>query len=218
MKKLCKSRGLLPALLMVALLAACGGGGGNNAGNETPTSPGSSAANETPTTPAVSAEDDRPASADFFDILASDTHSLKGTSGGYTVETFYKDGMSAMRVEDSDGRVGRMIQRDGKDYAIDDDERTILIFDADEPSGTLPSASLAYVASGESEFEGKTLPYDEYATADGVRVWLFMDGNSLAGLRSFDDGESSDMVILSLDKNVPDGVFDLPEGYTEMEQ
>ena len=199
MKKLYKLQGLLPALLVLALLAACGGGGGgagdaNSGGNNT--------------------EPDKPASADFFDILASGTYSLKGTSEGYKIEAHYKDGMSAMTIEDSDGYAGRMIHRDGKDYAIDDAARTILIFDADDPGGTLPSASLAYVASGESEFDGKTLPYDEYA-ADGARTWLFMDGNSLVGMRIFDDDEPGDMVILSLDKNVPDGVFDLPQGYAE---
>ncbi|MCL2095536.1 MAG: hypothetical protein FWH10_01375 [Oscillospiraceae bacterium] len=187
MMKLYKFRGLLLILLTAALLAGCSGDG-------------------------------KPASADIFDTLTGDTYHLKGTFGGITMEAYCKDGMTAMIIEDSSGDVTRMINRDGKNHGINDAERLMYIYEADEPpSVALPSADLAYVVSGESDFNGKTLPYDEYSDGGEVKVWLFIDGNSLAGLRILEDGESNDITILILDKNVPDGVFDLPEGYDETE-
>jgi hypothetical protein len=69
--------------------------------------------------------------------------------------------------------------------------------------------------SGTAEFNGKSLPYQEYTDPSGDKAQYFTDGDKLAGVRSATAGVNVDIVILELDQNVPDNVFDMPSGYTQ---
>ena len=70
-------------------------------------------------------------------------------------------------------------------------------------------------SSGKSEFDGKLLPYEEYTNEDGFKTQYFLSGDSLAGVRSVGSDFVSEMVILELDQNIPDEIFEIPAGYEE---
>jgi hypothetical protein len=73
--------------------------------------------------------------------------------------------------------------------------------------------------SGTARFNGKNLPYEEYSIAGESRVksQFFMDGNNPVGIRTITGGQTIDMIILALDQNVPNSVFEIPAGYQRIE-
>ena len=92
-----------------------------------------------------------------------------------------------------------------------------------DPTGNSPeepvrTAGMIVTGSGTARFNGKNLPYEEYSTrGSDVKVQLFLDGNNLAGMRTITGENTIDMIILALDQNVPNNVFDIPTGYQKIE-
>jgi hypothetical protein len=72
--------------------------------------------------------------------------------------------------------------------------------------------------SGTARFNGKNLPYEEYsAKGSDVKFQFFLDGNKPAGFRTIAGKETFDTIILALDQNVPNNVFEIPSGYRKVE-
>ena len=156
----------------------------------------------------------------FFKLFGSGTYHMKArmTDGGGTIsemESFMKGGMMATAVT-AQGESSRMIFKDNKMYMIMDAAKTVMILPAmnASQSGGVETAGMKLTGSGTAVFGGKSLPYEEYRDPQGNRAQYFLDGTKLAGIRNIaNGGETTDLVILVLDQNVPNNVFDIPNGY-----
>ena len=72
---------------------------------------------------------------------------------------------------------------------------------------------MSKTGDGTAEFNGKNYSYEEYSNDEGDKVWYFMDGKDLVGIRNINDGVNIDIIILAIDQNVPNNIFDVPTGY-----
>jgi len=204
------------ALVLMFTLAACGGDKDKPAGDQQPAQ-STPADNNPPATPG----EGRVADA-FYNMFDSGTYHMKvkivGADMEMVMEYYFKGDMIATSIEGA-GENGRMISKDGKNYIINDEEKMVMEMsaanhpDLDESAG-VDTDVMEYSSSGKDDFQGKNLPYDEYSLKDGGTTQFFVDGNKLAGIRNLVDGEVIDMVILELNQNVPDKVFEIPADYT----
>ena len=162
--------------------------------------------------------------AAFFKMFTGKNYHLKAKStfGGVEtiVETFIKGDMIATSGE-MGGISYRSIKRDNKVYVINDQARTVMIFTAtasNSPEEPVRTDGMVMTGSGTAQFNGKNLPYEEYSTkGSSVRIQLFLDGKKPAGIRTITSEATIDMIILVLDQNVPNNVFEIPAGYQKIE-
>ncbi len=112
-----------------------------------------------------------------------------------------------------------IIIKDDKMYMVDNANKMIITMSTVSPdlTGGMPTdyADMKKSGSGEGEVDGKTLPYDEY-TIEGYSVKYYMDGDKVYAIESEAEGAKSLMIIENASKSIPDGIFDLPEGYQEV--
>jgi len=233
MKKL-----LIPALVLALVLsvvlvfAACGNKDEpvDDGGNEALTTIAEDFVPEVIDDDAEITEPDAPAApgkaAQYFALMAGGTYHMQSKLEAAGVEsitdTYIKDGMTAIETE-AMGQKTRIVTRDNKSYTIMDATKMIMVSEvpADQASAAEEAEAIhAFVPTrsgeGTAEFDGKTLPYEEYGIEGAVSQYFF-DGDRLAGIRSIAKGDTSvDIVILALDDNVPDSVFEIPTDYQEM--
>lgn len=132
-----------------------------------------------------------------------------------TAELYGKNGMFAVKTN----IFGTTVYKDGKQYDIIDMLKTVRVtsWDPDGKTETefIPDESdLIYIGEGTGEFFGGTYKYEEYVTKEGVRTFFYADGNDFIGIRAAEkNGAVTDMKILAFDWNVPDSVFEIPDGY-----
>jgi predicted small lipoprotein YifL len=214
----------LLVLMLVLSLVACGG-------KETPAAdPGTSPSGEDtpPTTQAPEGEGE--AMASLIDWMIGGTFSYDFTMTSESAEgTITATGSMAMdggkvsitQEMDYDGQTmtSRIILKDDKTYVIDDASKMIIAMSGvneEALSGMVTDYSgITKTGEGEGEFDGRTLPYEEY-TQDGYVVRYYMDGGQVCGFETEAEGYKTIMVITNPTNNVPAGAFDLPEGYTEI--
>ena len=185
---------------------------------------------------ATTEEDDIEAQAgEFLSLIASKTYHIKYKSimSGPRVEEldeviietekeeYAKDGMTAIVLIDEKETV-RTVVRDGKVYHIVDKIETMVVreFSTDEEATSLLAgigrmAGTAPSGFGTDEFNGETLNYAEYNDEKGT-VRLFMRDSTLVGIHMIGEDYVLDIIILVLDQNIPDDIFDIPEGYTQI--
>ena len=159
----------------------------------------------------------------FVNIFSSGSYHMKAkmiTDGvEATMESYVKRDIMAVIME-THGVTMRTVMRDNKVHIIDNAEKTVMTMPASMGApGSTPAVDtnkMNYLGSGTANFHGKNLPYDEYSVDNGGKTQLFVDGNKLAGIRNISGGNVADIVILVLDQNVPDSVFEIPAGYTQI--
>ena len=206
-------------LILALALVACGG---NNKGNTSVSN--NSNEDNVASVESTSSTDIKGGSVEaYFNIFKGGTYHMKAkmVGGGMEtiMETYVKDGMSAMKME-SGGQSSRMIFRDNKMYMINDDAKTVMSFPATGKTDTqgVKTDGMNRVGSGTDNFNGKDLPYEDYADEEGAKVRYFMDGNKLAGIRNIiGEGAAIDVIVLELDKKVPCNAFEIPSGYKQAE-
>jgi hypothetical protein len=157
--------------------------------------------------------------ADVIKTLASGTFymKMKGLSGemaGIALEMYAKNNMVAMLMQES-GIDFRIVVRNGITYTIIDDYQMMsTAATAEGDSFNIGGESeLIFVNTGSGSFNGKTYKYDEYTDKNGSKYFYYMDGNSLKGLRTIEQGMATDVEIYAFDKNVPDSFFNIPLNY-----
>jgi len=161
-----------------------------------------------------------PKTEPFFKIFASGTYRMKTamTASGSTgdMEQFAKGGKIAS-VTTTQGQTVRTVISSNKTHMIMESAKMMMITASQSMYGTgaVDANSMKFTGSGTAVFTGKNLPYEEYINSDGSKTQFFIDGNRLAGTRSTVPGQgTADMVILVLDQNVPDSIFNIPtSGY-----
>ena len=112
----------------------------------------------------------------------------------------------------------RVLVKDGAAYMINDENKSYASLpDTDEPEMIVTDFSnITPVGSGTGEIDGKTLPYEEYATSEqGETVRYYIDNGEVYGIVSEDGEYKNVMIIKNQSRNAPAGEFELPAGYTE---
>ena len=198
---------------LVGLVRGIGGGGGNNSG-----------AVSTPATTGSGILSGRTGA--FFSMFDGKNYHMKAKSTiegrEIIVETYTKGNMTAS-VSETMGMATRTVFRDNMMYVIMDTTRTVMVYPATAstaPEEPIRTTGLVMTGSGTARFDGRNLPYEEYSLSTeegGVKTQWFLDGNNLAGLRTITSQMTIDMVILALDQNVPNSVFEIPAGYQRVD-
>jgi hypothetical protein len=167
-----------------------------------------------------------PKTARFLKILESGSYrlvsSISQDDETLEIETFVKGDKSEMKMRSNNFSIRSIVIND-QSYIIEDEEKIILVSESNDiiTALDLDIKKLSFVTSGTANFNGKTLPYDEYVSGSVidnnqvVKVHYFVDGKRLAGWRAFIDQQGSvDVVVSILDKKIPKDAFILPsEGY-----
>jgi hypothetical protein len=137
------------------------------------------------------------------------------------LEYFNKGNMHTTLSSGNQGEKIRTVVRDKKVYNVFDEERTAIVSPYTGGSLEEPKRDvLIATGSGTAQFNGKNLPYDEYSIkgVSDFKQQFFIDGNNLAGIRSFVGKTTLDQIVLVLDQNVPDSMFEIPAGYKKFDQ
>jgi hypothetical protein len=217
-----------------------GGRGGNNSGTASggsttaPSGDSSSSGSSSGNTTAPSSDILSGRAGAFFNTFEGKNYHMKtktivpGSGMEVIGETFIKGDMMAS-VSEVMGMTTRSVTRDGMMYVIMDATKTVMVMPIPVSSGNpseepVRTTGLIFTGSGTARFDGRNLPYEEYSLSieeGSAKSQWFLDGNNLAGFRTIvsADGrtETIDMVILELNQNVPNSVFEIPDGYQRMD-
>ena len=230
--------------LLVFLISACKSNTQNNADQQTnsqsPTSTGELSVNGSPpvTTETLPENNDDLTSAGddaqdplqskaivsdkYFKELISGLYHMKIKMNGIpgmtgVMDIYAKDGMQATRLEGELGSM-RVIHRDNKVYSIMESQKVYVVTDVKKGmnASRIITDGMNYLSSGSAEFDGRELPYDEYSNKEGYTMRLFTDGDKQVGLQNIYEDVVTEMVIIEMNKSIPEGIFDIPSDYREI--
>jgi outer membrane lipoprotein-sorting protein len=155
----------------------------------------------------------------YFKILSSGNFHMKAKmmegNTETTIETFVKSEQMATTIS-AQGETTRVIYKDKKTYMIMDSLKMVMVtaMNSLPEAGNIKTDGMKFTGSGTAKFNGKNLSYDEYSGPNGEKIQFFIDGNNLAGIRNIIPRQNPiDIIILALDQNIPNNVFDIPAGY-----
>jgi|GEM_PF-4222637 len=161
--------------------------------------------------------------ADLFRVLDSGSYHMTMTvqMQPYGMETMnlevYVRGGETARVMEEEGIQIRVVIKDGKSYTIMDTIKMVVIANStpdDEALVLEKPVNLRYIGEGSGEFLGETYQYDAYVSKAGNRLFYYMNGTELKGIRTtYRNGLEGALEILAFDGNVPDSVFHIPSNY-----
>ena len=210
---------ILLSLIMVFSLAACGGGGEKPAGGE-------EVNNQVENQEEQQQEEKLPEASTktlaYFQKFLSGgeyTMEMKTTAEGMemTMKSAYKGDMIYSESEYA-GQKSIMIMKDGYQYIIDHSSKTVMKMQVVDNSAVMDmfaDEAANYetaVASGETEYNGKSYDYEEF-TVEGETVQYLFDGNDLKIMKANVMGTESIVEIISLEKGADAKLFEIPEDY-----
>ena len=157
----------------------------------------------------------------FNDYLSGGeyTMEMKTTAEGMemTMKSAYKGDMIYSESEYA-GQKSIMVMKDGYQYIIDHSSKTVMkmqVVDNGAVMDMFADEAANYetaVASGETEYNGKTYDYEEF-TVEGETVQYLFDGNDLKIMKANVMGTESIVEIISLEKGADAKLFEIPEDY-----
>ncbi len=124
-------------------------------------------------------------------------------------------GENTAMISTTNGMESTMVMKDGKNYIIDHDSKTIMVLPEAPDASTDKSTGIVNVDSDIKYLDtGKegNLTYEEYAITDGT-IRYYFDGDKLIKMVVNSNDQVMTMDILELDNKVPDGIFDIPTDY-----
>ncbi len=209
---------LLLTLIMVFSLTACGGG------EETPTG-GEEVQNQVENQEEQQQEELPAAStktlAYFQKFLSGGeyTMEMKTTAEGMemTMKSAYKGDM-IYSESDYQGQKSIMVMKDGYQYIIDEASKTVMkmhVVDNGAVMDMFADEAANYetaVASGTTEYNGKSYDYEEF-TVEGETVQYLFNGADLKIMKANVMGTESIVEIISLEKGADSKLFEIPEDY-----
>ncbi|MBR3754517.1 MAG: hypothetical protein IKK49_05365 [Clostridia bacterium] len=147
------------------------------------------------------------------------TMEMKTTVQGIEVisKNAFKDDMMYSE-SDMDGMKSVMVMRDGYQYIIENSSKMVLktqVADNGAVMDMFADEAANYetaVASGETEYNGKSYDYEEF-TVEGETVQYLFDGDELKFIKATVEGEEGVVEILSLEKGADAKLFEIPEDY-----
>ncbi len=209
---------ILISLIMVFSLAACGGGGETpSGGEEVNNQVENQEEQQQEEIPAASTK----ALAYFQKFLSGGeyTMEMKTTAEGMemTMKSAYKGDMIYSESEYG-GQKSIMVMKDGYQYIIDEASKTVMkmqVVDNGAVMDMFADEAANYetaIASGTTEYNGKTYGYEEFTVMDETVQYLF-DGNELKIMKANVMGTESVVEIISLEKGADSKLFEIPEDY-----
>ena len=157
----------------------------------------------------------------FNDYLSGGeyTMEMKTTAEGMTVtmKTAFKGDMMYSE-SNMDGMKSVMVMRDGYQYIIENSSKMVLktqVADNGAVMDMFAEEAANYekaVASGETEYNGKSYDYEEF-TVEGETVQYLFDGDELKFIKATVEGEEGVVEIISLEKGADSKLFEIPEDY-----
>ncbi len=208
---------ILLSLIMVFSLAACGGGGEESAGGEEVNNQVENQEQQQEEIPAASTK----TLAYFQKFLSGGeyTMEMKTAAEGMemTMKSAYKGDMIYPESEYA-GQKSNMVMKDGYQYIIDHSSKTVMkmqVVDNGAVMDMFADEAANYetaVASGETEYNGKSYDYEEF-TVEGETVRYLFDGNDLKIMKANVMGTESIVEIISLEKGADAKLFEIPEDY-----
>ena len=157
----------------------------------------------------------------FNDYLSGGeyTMEMKTTVQGIEVisKNAFKDDMMYSE-SDMDGMKSVIVMRDGYQYIIENSSKMVLktqVADNGAVMDMFADEAANYetaVASGETEYNGKSYDYEEF-TVEGETVQYLFDGDELKFIKATVEGEEGVVEILSLEKGADAKLFEIPEDY-----
>ena len=209
---------ILLSLIMVFSLAACGGGGEEPAGGE---EVNNQVENQEEQQEEKLPEASTKTLAYFQKFLSGGeyTMEMKTTAEGMemTMKSAYKGDMIYSESEYA-GQKSIMVMKDGYQYIIDHSSKTVMkmqVVDNGVVMDMFSDEAANYetaVASGETEYSGKSYDYEEF-TVEGETVQYLFDGNDLKIMKVNVMGTESIVEIISLEKGADAKLFEIPEDY-----
>ncbi len=214
---------ILIALAMLCSLAACAGGGGEvpqngeepQSGQETPTPPENQEQEEE--LPAASTK----TLAYFQKFLSAGeyTMEMKTSAEGMemTVKSAYKDDM-LYSESDFGGQKSIMVMKEGYQYLIDHSAKTVMkmqVVDNSAVTEMFADEAASYevaIATGTTEYNGKTYEYEEF-TLDGEKVQYLFEGDQIKIMKATVMDTESVVELVSLQKGADAKLFEIPEDY-----
>ena len=147
------------------------------------------------------------------------TMEMKTTAEGMemTMKSAYKGDMIYSESEYA-GQKSIMVMKDGYQYIIDHSSKSVMkmqVVDNGAVMDMFSDEAANYetaVASGETEYNGKTYDYEEF-TVEGETVQYLFDGNDLKIMKANVMGTESIVEIISLEKGADEKLFEIPEDY-----
>ncbi len=206
---------ILISLLMVFSLVACGGGGEDPAGGE-----------EVQNQVENQQEEQMPEASTktlaYFQKFLSGgeyTMEMKTSAEGIemTMKSAYKGDMIYSESEYG-GQKNIMVMKDGFQYIIDHSSKTVMkmqVLDNGAVMDMFADEAENYetaVASGTTEYNGKSYDCEEFTVMDETVQYLF-DGNDLKIMKASVMGTESVVEIISLEKGADASLFEIPEDY-----
>jgi hypothetical protein len=162
--------------------------------------------------------------AKYFNIFNSEHYHLKAKMVGAgqvsIMEMFMIDKNNMVTIVEVEGNKMKTILKGSKMYMVDDATKMVMITKIPQVSkdnSGIKTDGMTLTSSGTAEFNGKTLPYKEYSNKEGYKTQYFLDGAKLVGIRNISQGTVMDLIVLELNENVPNNVFDIPSNYQKME-
>ncbi|MCL1913782.1 MAG: hypothetical protein FWG10_07900 [Eubacteriaceae bacterium] len=213
-----KTKKLAIALITAALLASL------SACSQNKTIPNPGGTNETAVSSLIDWIINRQFSYDFEmrsvfedqEIVGAGSMAMDGENFAITMETEI-DGQSLK---------ARIVSVDGQAFIIEDVNRILIklgSIPAEMTNGiVIEVGEIQKIGEGTSEIEGyndfvgKEFEYEDYQTEDGVVMRFFLEDGQVVAIASENEGFKVTMSISNTSDTAPDGIFDLPEGYTEM--
>ncbi len=211
---------ILLSLLMVFLLSACGGSGEEPTGVK-------EVHNQVEIQEEQQQEEEQIDEAStktlaYFQKFLSGgeyTMEMKTTAEGIemTMKSAYKGDMVYSESEYG-GQKSIMVMKEGFQYIIDEASKTVMkmqVVDNGAVFDMFADEAVNYetaVATGTTEYNGKSYEYEEFAVMDETVQYLF-DGNDLKVMKATVMGTESVVEILSLEKGADASLFEIPEDY-----
>ena len=196
---------------------------------QAPTEAATEAATEDATEPATEPETAAPEAEtksrlteNFFKTIDGGTYHMQmkihtaEEPSEIVVDSYAKGGKIATVMEIMDMSV-RYVFFDGKSHMIMDEYQMVLIETAD-PNDQMPvitgSSLLTHIGQRSGVFLGKARIFEEYSFENEMIIQYYFDGDELTGMRTINpNGTVTDIEILILETDVPDGIFDIPQDY-----
>jgi len=123
-------------------------------------------------------------------------------------------------ITDTQGVSMHMIFKENKVYMVNHEGKSVMVMPSDlsqnDGADPFPKSEFVFKGAGTGELFGTPRPYEEYGT-DAGDVRFYFDGSKLAGFESSFEGMTVQMEILEISKDIPSGMFDIPDGYEVME-
>ena len=156
-----------------------------------------------------------------YRIRISETRTVGGEALPYTVTAYHKGDTVYYEVEESYGSKTEYLRKGGKFITLDTFSQKALV-SADEGeqfekklwTGDITLTDSGSVTLFETEYE-----FESYKDATGFEFTLLYDlEKALERYRSY-DGKLKDTIVISISisDDISDGVFDIPSGYTIVE-